>query len=244
MVFTYYRIYVVASEQDRSLKLGVKQIEMSFIGENHSMGKMGTDTGTETTSPSSSLTNRKSNNKNVNSKINVSSADYRSGFALRMHRGGGGGSSAIVSGTKSVTNIKKRPDKESRIELIKKKCSSLTGRRSDDDNRFNSISTYNKNAIKRISEDSTSFDVDDLDDKHQPHSHHKMTNWSVGRRLTKLAKGLDKFVFFSILIILTLQFVGLNLIEQINFVFFFKFRFLLIEAEFLLFFGCKKQNPI
>lgn len=32
MVFTYYRIYVVASQQTRSLKMGVKQIEMSYIG--------------------------------------------------------------------------------------------------------------------------------------------------------------------------------------------------------------------
>ncbi|KAH9416944.1 receptor, partial [Dermatophagoides pteronyssinus] len=32
MVFTYYRIYVVACEQNRSLKSGVKQIEMSCIG--------------------------------------------------------------------------------------------------------------------------------------------------------------------------------------------------------------------
>lgn len=202
MVFTYYRIYVVASEQNRSLKLGVKQIEMSFIGENHSMGKMATDTGTETTSPSSSLTNRKANNKNVNSKINVSNVDYRSGFALRMHRGGGGGSSssAIITGAKSATNSRKRAEKESRFEMIKKKCSSFTNRRSDDDNRFTSISTaaFNKNALKRISEDSTSFDVDvDLDDKQQPHSHHKVTNWSVGRRLTKLAKGMDKFSLFN-----------------------------------------------
>ena len=155
MVFTYYRIYVIASKQTRSLKLGVKQIEMSSISESGS----------------------------------TSDANY--GFTLRMHRGGYQMSNSCSGTQKSNHHSHAHPNYHnnnnntinyhsvSHDKLSLSKSESYDIKASVD--HLPAVSHGGEYAGDRSGLDSNSHASRNL-------RNHK-ANWSVGRRLAKLAKG-------------------------------------------------------
>ncbi|KAH9528615.1 receptor [Dermatophagoides farinae] len=116
MVFTYYRIYVVASEQNRSLKLGVKQIEMSYIGH------MNADNIGLSSQQANLLHSNSGSTNNISSNINNNADYYRSNFTLRIHRGGGAAAAAAAAAGSVATATS--PTTNTTLSILKKKKNS------------------------------------------------------------------------------------------------------------------------
>lgn len=145
MVFTYYRIYVIASQQTRSLKLGVKQIEMSSI----------TDGGSGT------------------------SAEFQSGFTLRIHRGGyqiNSGAPVLQKHHHNTINY----HSVSHDMLSLSKSESYDMKTSADNLPAGNHSEYDYDGDRSQMDGNSQISRQLRNNK---------ANWSVGRRLAKLAKG-------------------------------------------------------
>ncbi|KAH9416926.1 receptor, partial [Dermatophagoides pteronyssinus] len=246
MVFTYYRIYVVACEQNRSLKSGVKQIEMSCIGFGGGGGGHFNEQQIHSMNKNAKNSSQTSSNNDINSQNqqqqNLNNADYRQNFQLRIHRGGGAAAAAAaaaataaaVSASASLAAQKKQRKKFSGqnkhcdinlMKLIMIRDQKLNTNNNNDDESYNDvnrISNDNNNSMMSL-DNNNDNDNDSMIMKktlpeifsnkkklkkhnnniHQQHGHRNSnnddpttttvavkSNLSVGRRLTKLAKGI------------------------------------------------------
>ncbi|KAF7490887.1 Dopamine receptor 4 [Sarcoptes scabiei] len=232
MVFTYYRIYVVASEQNRSLKLGVKQIEMSFIGggESYQQKQMKLQQQQQQQQTKRQQKEKKLSTSKTSSSINSQSSNgpndfgnfnkYSHGFALRMHRGGGASSATSNLAHQHNTNLhSNHPHSHHQHQHQNASDHNKTNHHHPQHHhqrdlrnlksKFKKIKCSKNNEI--IVEENDHYDNEEDDDDqddagsintcgsdqtssrsskqtYRSQNPQKLTHWSVGRRLTKLAK--------------------------------------------------------
>ncbi|KAJ6221561.1 hypothetical protein RDWZM_000106 [Blomia tropicalis] len=178
MVFTYYRIYVIASQQTRNLKMGVKQIEMSSIS----------DTGGTTGGGS-----------NVSGCASSSDPSNMEAFTLRMHRGGYQMNNLVLlnnhyhhhhGNNKSNLNYQHSVSADKLSSLTKKDSfregrsggSTIVGRTNSNENGY--ADEYDGEPQRTLVDGSTNSNSTQTSRQLR----NNKANWSMGRRLAKLAK--------------------------------------------------------
>ena len=179
MVFTYYRIYVIASRQTRALKLGVKQIELSSVSNDHHHG------GDHTTGNGSEC---------------GSQGGGGGAFTLRMHRGGYQLNSSLINYMNSTSNTtssstvtsgkpnhSNHPSHPHHHPAIQHQQSSASNRSSHE--RLSKSESYDTELGTHCGEGNSSVRGAAGRLNTVSSSSGNKANWSVGRRLAKLAKG-------------------------------------------------------
>lgn len=187
MVFTYYRIYVIASKQTRSLKLGMKQIEMSSVGEAGGSGEYREcfvlrmhrgGAGRESGGSGSCAT---TSSATVPVCPPVSSQAHRSNQSSLQYHHSISQEKIVVPKTSTTSCHGSYGINASRS--ISENLSAATIE--------HNLSTYEKVCVHSSISAHTNFDnnsINTAQDNGNKFRNHK-ANWSVGRRLAKLAKG-------------------------------------------------------
>ena len=193
MVFTYYRIYVIANQQTKNLKLGVKQIEIGC--ESNSTEYPNSGTGGPGGGPGGVT-----------------------GFALRIHRGGYNRASTeselphkcynnlsettpIASIEKSFASIQHQQNQNHRGNAATAGAGAAHNQHRTCSNTFSDPTTISTNTNRFINQAKSSSSSVPNSQTVQSSSNvpNSKVHWSVGRRLAKLAKGN---VYFSAIFLL------------------------------------------
>lgn len=195
MVFTYYRIYVVASKQTRSLKLGVKQIEMSGMGENSGTQGMIDSTGFTLRmhrGGASGATPVIPNNNNYSCPCqqhlggrchdplkSISSTSTSDGYA-------GGALRHLKSNTMDQIAKKSSIGSDNVCDCDTSMDTNVHPTNNKVDNR-----SKHKTGRSSLGVHSSLVDVNNIHPQTggRHARNYKASNWSVGKRLAKLAKG-------------------------------------------------------